>query len=311
MGRVLGWLVGVVVMAMLVGGGMARAQSEINVVADDAPSVLLWPGGAPGAKGTALGDKPSLTVYLPATNPTGTGVVIAPGGGYADLAMVHEGYAEGRWLADHGIAAFVLRYRLGPVYHAPVEQDDAKRAMRLVRARAAEFGVRTDRIGMMGFSAGGHLAAMTGTVFDGGNAGAADGIERQGSRPDFLVLGYPVITMEGAETHRGSRTFLLGEHPTAAEEKAYSADQRVTGQTPPTFLFATTDDMIVPVRDSVMFYSALVGAGVSAEMHLFAHGDHGFGMAVGNPELGVWPELMLRWMRGRGLAGVTQAAGGK
>ncbi len=295
-------------MAMLA-GVVAQGQSERDVVAEDAPSVLLWPGGAPGAKGTALGDKPSVTVYLPATNATGTGVVIAPGGGYADLAMVHEGYAEGRWLADHGIAAFVLRYRLGPVYHAPVEQDDAKRAMRLVRARAAEFGVRPDRIGMMGFSAGGHLAAMTGTVFDAGNAGAADAIERQGSRPDFLVLGYPVITMAGAETHRGSRTFLLGEAPTAAEEREFSADQQVTGQTPPTFLFATTDDKVVPVRNSVLFYSALVGAGVSAEMHLFAHGDHGFGMGKGSLELEAWPELMLRWLEAQGLAAPASKGG--
>ena len=268
-------------------------QTETDAVADGAKTVVLWPGGAPGAKG----------------NPTRTGVVIAPGGGYEHLAMAREGYDVGQWLAAHGVAAFVLRYRLGPVYHHPVELGDAQRAIRMVRARAGEFGVQSDHIGMMGFSAGGHLAATAGTMFDGGDAGAADPVDRQGSRPDFLVLGYPVISMMDPEAHRGSRTFLLGDHPTPEMEQQLSADRQVTGKTPPTFLFATTDDRIVPVMNSVMFYTALVRAGVPAEMHLFAHGDHGFGLAKGNPELGVWPEMMLWWMQSRGLAGVAHGEG--
>lgn len=264
-------------------------------------TMLLWPKGAPGAKGTAETDRPELTAVLPTTGATGTGIVIAPGGGYQNLAMTHEGYQEAQWLASHGIAAFVLRYRLGPTYGYPVEQNDAKRAMRLVRSRAAEFGVRPDRIGMMGFSAGGHLAATTGTIFDAGDTHATDNIERQSSRPDFLVLGYPVISMENAVTHAGSQRNLLGEHPTEAQKRMLSADQRVTAQTPPTFLFSTTDDKVVPIGNSLLFYAALVKAGVPAEMHLFRHGDHGFGMAPENPELHVWPELMLAWMRGMGL----------
>lgn len=270
-------------------------------------TMLLWPEGAPGAKGTAETDKPELTAVLPTTGATGTGIVIAPGGGYQNLAMTHEGFQEAQWLASHGVAAFVLRYRLGPTYGYPVEQNDAKRAMRLVRSRAAEFGVRPDRIGMMGFSAGGHLAATTGTIFDEGSAGVADPVERVSSRPDFLVLGYPVISMEDGVTHGGSQRNLLGEHATAEQKRMLSADQRVTAKTPPTFLFSTTDDTVVPIENSLLFYRALVKAGVPAEMHLFRHGDHGFGMAPENPELRVWPELMLEWMRGMGL----MTAGGK
>ena len=236
-------------------------------------------------------------------------MVLAPGGGYMELATRHEGYAEAQWLASHGVAVFVLRYRLGPVYHHPVELGDAKRAIRLVRARAAEFGLAPDHIGMMGFSAGGHLAATAGTLFDPGDPHAADPIDRQGSRPDFLVLGYPVITMQDPEVHQGSRRALLGDRPNPETERLLSADLQVTGVTPPTFLFSTTDDKVVPVMNSVMFYSALVRAGVSAEMHLFAHGSHGFGMAAGNPALSVWPELLLTWMRGRGLAGSASGAG--
>ncbi len=277
--------------------GQAAAPS-----APGQPVVPLWPHGAPGAQGESAADKPSLTVFLPQANPTRTGVVVAPGGGYQHLAMGYEGYDIARWLNDHGVAAFVLKYRIGPVYHHPIELGDAKRAIRTVRAHATEYGLASDHIGMMGFSAGGHLAATAGTLFDPGDPGAADPIDRQGSRPDFLVLGYPVITMEDPEVHQGSRRFLLGDHPTAEQERLLSANLQVTGVTPPTFLFATTDDAVVPVFNSVMFYSALVRAGVPAEMHLFAHGHHGFGLAVDNPELRVWPELMLHWMEAQGLA---------
>lgn len=308
MRRTASFLAATVLMAL---GAAARGQTETEAVAPDAKTILLWPGGAPGAKGTAMGDKPELTVFLPAANPTRTGVVIAPGGGYEHLAMAKEGYDVGRWFQAHGVAAFVLRYRLGPGYHHPVEMGDAKRAIRLVRSRAAEFGLATDHIGMMGFSAGGHLAATAGTMFDPGDAAAADVVDRQGSRPDFLVLGYPVITMEDPEVHSGSRKNLLGDDPSPEMERLLSADKQVTGMTPPTFLFSTTDDKVVPVMNSVMFYSALVRVGVPAEMHLFAHGDHGFGMAVGNPELGVWPELLLRWMQSRGLVGPLPAVAGQ
>jgi acetyl esterase/lipase len=266
-------------------------------------TVLLWPEGAPGALGTADEDKPSITVYLPAANPTRTAVVIAPGGGYVHLASGYEGVDVAAWLNAHGVAAFVLKYRLGPKYHNPIELGDAQRAIRTVRARAAEYGVAADHIGMWGFSAGGHLTATAGTQFDAGNAAAADAVERESSRPDFLVLAYPVITMKEPYVHTGSKLYLLGNTPTQAEVDAMSAELHVTAQTPPVFLFATTDDRTVPVMNSVMFYEALVKAGVPAEMHLFQHGGHGSGLAPANPQLSVWPELLIKWMRERGYAG--------
>ncbi|GAC1360240.1 MAG: alpha/beta hydrolase [Acidobacteriaceae bacterium] len=262
----------------------------------------LWPNGAPGAKGTAEEDRPSLTVFLPAANPTKTAVVIAPGGGYAHLAIDKEGFDVARMLNAHGVAAFVLRYRLGPVYHHPAELEDAQRALRMVRANAAEYGVAADHVGMMGFSAGGHLAATAGTHFDMGKAGAEDAIDRQSSRPDFLVLAYPVITLKDPEAHAGSRRYLLGETPDPALVGSLSAETQVTKETPPTFLFTTTDDTVVPVMNSVMFYTALLRAGVPVEMHIFQHGAHGAGLAAANPELRVWPELLMQWMRTRGYA---------
>jgi len=266
------------------------------------PLVPLWPNGAPGAVGTADDDTPTLETFLPASNPTKTGVVIAPGGGYAHLAYSLEGTDVAKWLNAHGVAAFVLKYRLGMKYHHPIELGDAQRAIRTVRANAAQYGVAADHIGMMGFSAGGHLTATAGTQFDAGNASSTDVIEQQSSRPDFLVLAYPVITMEDPYVHKGSRTNLLGNAPTQAQIDAMSAELHVTAQTPPTFLWTTTDDRTVPVLNSVMFYTALVKAGVPAEMHIFKHGAHGAGLAPSNPQLAVWPDLLMKWMREQGYA---------
>ena len=264
-------------------------------------TMLLWPAGAPGALGEEDVDKPTLTVFLPvALNATKTGVVVAPGGSYMHLAVEKEGYAEARWLNERGVAAFVLQYRLGPKYHHPVELEDAQRAIRMVRAHAAEWGVATDDVGMWGFSAGGHLTATAGTHFDAGKADASDVVERQGSRPDFLVLGYPVITFKEPDLHRLSLKNLLGDAPDPKLVDELSAETQVTKETPPTFLFATTDDKTAPVMNSVLFYSALVRAGVPVEMHLFQHGAHGAGLGVGNPQLSVWPELVAKWMRERG-----------
>jgi acetyl esterase/lipase len=201
-----------------------------------------------------------------------------------------------------GVAAFVLKYRLGPKYHHPVELEDAQRAIRMVRANAAEYGIAADHVGMWGFSAGGHLTATAGTKFDAGSAGSADVVERQGSRPDFLILAYPVITMKEPDAHPGSRKYLLGDDPDPALVQSLSAETQVTRETPPTFLFATTEDKTVPVINSVMFYEALVKAGVPAEMHIFQHGGHGAGLAAANPELSVWPDLVIKWMRERGYA---------
>jgi len=267
-----------------------------------APLVPLWPNGAPGALGTADDDIPTLETFLPASNPTKTAVVIAPGGGYAHLAYTLEGVEVAQWLNAQGVAAFVLKYRLGMKYHHPIELGDAQRAIRTVRANAAQYGIAADHVGIRGFSAGGHLAATAGTQFDVGNASATDPIEQQSSRPDFMVLDYPVITMEDPYVHKGSRTNLLGNAPTQEQMDAMSAELRVTAQTPPTFLWTTTDDKTVPVMNTVMFYTALVKAGVPAEMHIFQHGAHGAGLGVGNPQLAVWPDLLIKWMRERGYA---------
>jgi acetyl esterase/lipase len=287
------------------GMGQSVGVATVGAVADAGKTELLWPEGAPGALGTAEDDKPTLTAYLPASNPTKTAVVIAPGGGYQHLSMVHEGSDVAAWLNAHGVAAFVLKYRLGTKYHDPIELGDAQRAIRTVRARAAEYRVAADHIGMWGFSAGGHLTATAGTHFDAGNAAATDAIEQESSRPDFLILAYPVITMLPPYVHGGSKHYLLGDTPTDAEVNAMSAELHVTAQTPPTFLFATTDDHTVPVMNSVMFYEALVKAGVPAEMHLFQHGGHGAGLAATNPQLSPWTEMLIKWMRERGYAAVT------
>jgi acetyl esterase/lipase len=276
-------------------GGMAWPASLPEPMA-------LWPSGAPGTLGSSDEDTPTIAAFIPASNPTKTAVVIAPGGGYVHLSMIKEGADVAAWLNAHGVAAFVLRYRLGPKYHNPIELGDAQRAMRTVRAEAAKYGIAPDHIGMWGFSAGGHLTASEGTMFDAGNPAAMDPIEQQSSRPDFLVLAYPVITMEDPYVHKGSRTYLLGDSPTQELMDAMSPDQHVTAQTPPTFLFSTTDDKTVPVLNSVMFYTALVKAGVPAEMHIFQHGGHGSGLAPANPQLKPWTDMLIKWMRERGYA---------
>ena len=258
----------------------------------------LWPAGPPLAQGTADADIPTLTAYLPTINPTGTAVVIAPGGGYRTLALDHEGADVAHWMNDHGVAAFVLKYRLGPRYSYPAQLDDAQHAIRSVRAQAASLGLNLHRIGIMGFSAGGHLAALAGTLYDGGLQ-TGDAIDRTSSRPDFLILAYPVITMLGPYVHAGSRAALLGNTPTPALLDTLSPEKHVNKQTPPTFLFATSDDRVVPVQNSVLFYQALLAAGVPAEMHLFAHGAHGAGLAGDQPLLAAWPALLAGWMRSR------------
>jgi acetyl esterase/lipase len=278
--------------------GGRGGQAALNPMPVELP---LWQGGAPGALGTADADKPTITVYRASRGASGTAVVVAPGGGYGNLAMEHEGRQEAYWFNAMGITAFVLKYRLGPRYHHPVELGDAQRAIRTVRARAAEFNILPDRIGLMGFSAGGHLASTAATHFDSGKADAADPIDRVSSRPDFLILGYPVISFDPAIAHAGSVKNLLGDSPDPALIEDLSNDLRVTAQAPPTFLFHTTNDNVVPVENSVRFYLALRKAKVPAEMHIFENGPHGVGMALSDPALSVWPSLLMNWMRARGL----------
>jgi acetyl esterase/lipase len=267
----------------------------------------LWPNGAPGALGTEATDKPTLTPYLvPEGKGTGSAVVVFPGGGYQHLAMDHEGDQIARWLNSLGVAAFVVQYRLGPRYHHPVMMQDAQRAIRYVRSHAAEYRVVPAQIGVWGFSAGGHLASTTGTHFDAGDAQAADPIDRASSRPDFLILGYPVITMNEQFTHKGSRQNLLGANPDPKLVDEMSGELQVTARTPPTFLFHTTDDNVVPVENSVMFYMALRKAGVPAELHIYQHGPHGVGLASTDAAMSSWPARLADWLRLNGWLSPTR-----
>jgi len=272
-----------------------------TVLAAAEPKVeLLWPDGAPGALGSEDADRPALTIYLPELR-SGTAVVVCPGGGYQMLAVNHEGRQIAEWLNARGIAAFVLKYRIAPRYRHPAPLLDAQRAIRTVRSRSAEFQIRPDRIGIWGFSAGGHLASTAGTHFDGGDPGAADPIDRASSRPDFLILAYPVISLTTPYTHRGSLKNLLGPDPDPKLVESLSNDLRVTPQTPPAFLFHTTADSGVPPENSILFYLALRKAGVPAEMHIYERGPHGVGLAPKDPVLSTWAERLEGWLRVRGL----------
>jgi acetyl esterase/lipase len=266
-------------------------------------TVLLWPAGAPGALGNAPSDQPRLTLFPAphiAGHDTHTAVLVLPGGGYEHLATSYEGADIARWLNNLGVSAFMLEYRLGPRYHHPIELGDAARAMRWVRQHAAQYGYDPHRIGVWGFSAGGHLAATLGTHYDSGNPSAADPLDRIDDKPDFLILAYPVIDPLGSAA-KLSFTNLLGEHPDPRLVDDMSLDHRVTPQTPPTFLVAASDDPIVDPECSVNFYTALRHAGVPAELHIYAEGGHGFGLAQFNPILSSWTTRLADWLRTRGM----------
>jgi len=277
--------------------------------ADSPRSVLLWPEGAPGAVGSTDADKPALDIYLPAQPSSGSALVVVPGGGYEHLALDHEGAQIARWLNDRGVAAFVLHYRIAPRYHYPAPILDGERALRYVRAHATEFGISTDRIGIWGFSAGGHLAATVTTHFDVGHADAGDPVDRVSDRPNFAVLAYGVLSMEPEITHPGSRRNLLGANPDPAQVEQFSNEKQVTRDTPPCFLFHTGSDSVVSVENSVRFYAALRQAGIPAELHIFEQGDHGVGLAQKNPQLRRWPDLLDGWLRLHGWISSTDESG--
>jgi len=273
---------------------LASAAAFAQVPAHE--TIPLWENGAPSALGTADADQPTLTVFLAAAGPNrSTGVIIAPGGGYVNLAMEKEGTQIASWFNAMGVSAFVLKYRLGPRYHHPIELGDAQRAIRLARTRTMQFNVAPNRIGMMGFSAGGHLTATAGTKFDDGDPSAADPIYRASSRPDFLILAYPVISFDSAIAHAGSVRSLLGENPDPQLREELSAELPVTEKTPPTFLFHTSTDTTVPVENSVR------KAKVPVEMHIFENGPHGVGLSLGDPSLSLWSTALTSWLRVRGL----------
>jgi acetyl esterase/lipase len=261
----------------------------------------LWSGPVPLATGIGAEDTPALTVYQPAPGTaTGAAFVVLPGGGYRGRAA-HEGEPVARWLASVGVTAFVARYRVAPYRH-PAPLTDALRAIRFVRSHAADWGL-DGRVGILGFSAGGHLASTAATQFTDGDASATDGIERVSSRPDLAILIYPVITFtDEAAVHKGSRTNLLGAEATAEQMSAMSSELRVTDRTPPVFLVHTTADTAVPPENSLFFVQALRKAGIDLELHLFEGGRHGFGLGEKEGPIGTWPMLASLWFHKHGFA---------
>ncbi len=264
---------------------------------------LLWPDGAPQAKGTTEDHQPTLDFYKPDAVPAnGCAVVICPGGGYGGLAKDHEGIQPARFFNSLGITAYVLHYRLGGKgYQHPIPLQDAQRALRLARSRATTDGVDPTRIGIMGFSAGGHLAASTGTHHDAGNAAATDPVDHLSSRPDFMILCYGVLSFDPAITHQGSVNNLLGDRRNdSALLDFLSNEKQVNPTTPPTFLFHTTTDQAVPVANSLRFYEACQKNKVPVALHVFEEGKHGVGLAQNDPNLKIWPTLLQQWIEQNG-----------
>lgn len=265
--------------------------------------VPLWADGAPGEPETRPEDEPVLFLYRPAeATANGTAIVVCPGGGYTHLAIDHEGHQIAEWFNSMGVTAAVLQYRHhGTGHRHPVPMRDGQRAIRTVRAHADQWNINPNKIGVIGFSAGGHLASTLGTHFDAGRPDAADQIERASSRPDFMILCYPVISMTAPYTHEGSRENLLGKEPDAELARKMSNEFQVTSQTPPTFLWHTDADDVVPVENSVVFFQAMNRTGVPGELHVFQNGHHGLGLAANVPGTSAWPELCRNWLEVSGL----------
>jgi acetyl esterase/lipase len=285
----------------LLAGAAALAQAAIP----------LWPEGVPNAKSIGAEkavdgritnvSEPTLTVYKPAVDrPTGTAVIICPGGGYQFVSAAREGEQYANYLSSLGVTAFVLKYRMAEFGH-PAPLQDVLRAVRLVRSQAASYGIDPNRIGVMGSSAGGHLAATSGTLYDHALGRTGHALDNVSARPDFLILMYPVILMEGPNIHAGSRKALLGDAPSAASVNLMSVDKQVTSATPPTFLSASQDDGAVPVENSIVFYQALTRNKVPAEMYLYERGGHGMGMRMGQGNASTWPKRLEEWLRDRKL----------
>ena len=304
------WLTVGMMLTVLAGVTAGSAATRPSNKADK-PEVALWPvGKAPGQKtgkpnvrpGWLMGIyDPWMAVHLPTKDKAnGAAVVVCPGGGYAGLAYDHEGIQIGKWLNSLGVAAFVVRYRHRPHRH-PIPLGDAQRAIRIVRSRGKEWGVDPKRIGVMGFSAGGHLAASATTHFDGGKADAADPIDRVSCRPDFSILIYAVVSMKKGVTHGGSRGNLLGPNPDEKLVALMSNELQVTAKTPPTFLVHATSDGAVPLANSKLFHEACKKAGVPSELRVYKQGGHGFGLGRKGHDSADWPARCAEWLKGRKL----------
>ena len=255
----------------------------------------LWGSRRPcDCAGADLNDIPRLSPYLPAGGGSGGAVVVCPGGGYVCRAD-HEGRPVAEYLCGHGIAGIVLDYRVAPHRH-PEPLSDAQRAIRTVRANAKAWGIDPDHVGILGFSAGGHLAASAATIFDGPKSDSSDPIDRHSSRPDALVACYAVLTF-GPHRHDGSMRNLLGQDTDPRMQEYLSLENRVTGQTPPTFLWHTANDGAVPVENSLLFAQNLRRCNVPFSLHVFPAGRHGIGLAGDNPEASQWPQLCVTWLK--------------
>ena len=277
-------------------------SAVFSVRAEMQEPIPLWPDGAPGAQGTNAADIPTITPYLCESNATGAAMVICPGGGYQHLAP-HEGKGYALWLNQHGITCFVLKYRLGSNgYHYPAEFQDVTRAMRWVRAHAREYKIDPHRIGIMGSSAGGHLASTLLTHFDAGDTNSTDVIDRQSSRPDLGILCYAVITM-GKFTHKGSHNNLIGTNASPELEEFLSSELQVTTNTPPCFLWTTFEDKTVPMENTMMFAEALRKNHVPFALHVYEKGGHGMGLGNKNHPTGAlhpWTADCLFWLKQQG-----------
>jgi len=289
-------------MELLVAAAVPPA-SAVRPPTGFARSVVLWPKGAPGALGTNEGDIPKLYVYPASGEGVHSAVIVMPGGGYSSLSTEKEGGDEARWLSQRGVTAFVLTYRLGPRYGFPIPMQDGARAIRYVRSHAAELGVDKDKIGLWGFSAGGHLAAYLATIHNPGDKNAADPIDRESDRPDFTILSYARLSLDPAIPRKTSLEALIGEHPPQSVLDAVSLERHVTRDTSPCFLFATSGDERVNAMNSTAFYDALKRAGVPAELHIFERGPHGVGISQNQarfPELTIYPTLVANWLQVHG-----------
>ncbi|MBN1986393.1 MAG: alpha/beta hydrolase [Prolixibacteraceae bacterium] len=272
-------------------------------------TLKVWPNGAPNDNGMKEPEEKydgvrvrnvseaEMYVYLPEKEKnTGAAVLICPGGGYVIEAMDHEGFELAKWLVSKGVAGIVLKYRL-PYGHHEIPSGDARRAMRIVRRNAEEWGINPDKIGIAGSSAGGHLASTAGTRFDYGNPQSTDPVEQVSCRPDFMLLLYPVITFKEEFGHMGSRVNLIGNGNDWKMVEKYSNEMHVSAETPPTFLVLADDDTGVPPRNSIEFYLALKENNIPAELHIFKDGGHGFGMNRKNLPVDQWPELFYSWLK--------------
>jgi acetyl esterase/lipase len=286
---------------------LACLVDPVHGQAPDPVPESLWPQGAPGVTAAGDGDDPQLLITrVKSAEPTAA-VVILPGGGYGGHAMGHEGYEFAQWFHSLGITSAICTYRLrgkgndGKGYGHPAPMMDAQRAIQTLRSRAKEWNIDPERVGVIGFSAGGHLCSTVSTKFAEAKPDADDPVQRVSSRPDFSILCYPVIGFDKPYSHKGSQRNLLGENPAPQLVASLSNEDQVTEQTPPTFLFHTQADKVVPVENSIEYYLACQRKGVPAEMHIFTEGRHGVGLAKGLAGAQQWPDLCADWLQRIGM----------